>query len=145
MKQAVILLCGVPGSGKTWVMRQLPERFCTIHNDDYIGHAREHLAAVVDEAAKGSRPVVVDCPFAERGFRDALEALGLEVYPFFIVEPPEVVAQRYEAREGKPASAATLTRARTIADRAREWGAPMATADETLRHLLELVITQRIE
>ncbi len=141
MKQAVILLCGVPGSGKTWVMKQLPARYQLVHHDDYIGHAQAHLAAAVNEAAKGPKPVVADCPFAERAFREALEAHGLEVYPFFVVEPPDVVAQRYMAREGKPAAKATLTRAVTIADRAREWAAPMGSADETLRHLLELVIS----
>lgn len=141
MKQAIILLCGVPGSGKTWVLQRLAKKFATVQNDEYIAHTRAHLAGVVAHVAAGDRPVLVDCPFGEREFKAMLEGHGLEVYPFFVVEPVDVVAQRYMTREGKPASQATLTRATTIADRAREWGAPAGTADEILEHLRELVVT----
>lgn len=142
MKQPVLLLCGVPGSGKTWVLSQLGDKFAIVQNDDYIGHSKAHLSGAVALAANGMRPVLVDCPFGEREFRDALEAHGLEVYPFFIVESPAVVAERYRAREGKSAGKATLTRAVSIAERAAEWGAPAGTAEETLEHLRELVITR---
>ncbi len=140
MNQAIILLCGVPASGKTWVMRQLAHKFELVEHDHFIGYATGHLAGFVAEKARGPRPVLIDCPFAERTFKESLEALGLEVYPFFIVEPPEVIAQRYAVREGKMASQATLSRAVSIASRAAEWGAPAGTSDETLEHLRELVI-----
>ena len=141
MKQAVLLLCGVPGSGKTWVMSQLGDKYAIVHNDDYIGYGHEHRASVVSLCADGDRPVLVDCPFGERPFREALENCGLEVYPFFIVEEPHVVAERYEAREGEPVSKATLTRAETIIERAAEWNVPRGTSQEILEHLRELVVT----
>ncbi len=141
MNQAVILLCGVPGSGKTWVLDRLhDDKFTIVRNDDYIGHAPGHLAGVVAVCAKGQKPVIVDCPFGERLVKDALEARGLEVYPFVIVEDPDVVAERYEAREGKPASKTTLARAYSISARADEWNAPRGTSSEILEHLLELRI-----
>lgn len=140
-KQAVLLLCGVPGSGKTWVMRQLAHKFALVHNDDYIGYGHEHKASVVSLVADMDKPVLVDCPFGERPFRDCLESHGLEVYPFFIVEEPWVIQERYEAREGKPVSKATLTRAETILERAAEWNVPRGTSEEILAHLRELVIT----
>lgn len=140
MYQAVILLCGVPASGKTWVMKRLKDKFKTVQNDDYISHGKSYLAEVVEQAARGTQPVIVDCPFGEREFKAALEAKGLEVYPFFIVETPLVIAQRYQVREGKPASKATLTRADSIGARAAEWDVPRGTSDEILEHLRELVV-----
>jgi uridine kinase len=143
MYQAVILLCGVPASGKTWVMKRLKDKFTLVTNDDYIAHGKNYLADVVEHAARSDKPVVVDCPFGEREFKSVLESRGLEVYPFFIVETPDVVAQRYQVREGKPASKSTLTRAASIADRALEWNAPRGTSEEILAHLRELVVTPR--
>lgn len=141
MYQAVILLCGVPASGKTWVMKRLKDKFTLVQNDDYIAHGKNYLAEVVEQAARGTLPVVVDCPFGEREFKAALEFRGLEVYPFFIVEKPDVIAQRYQVREGKPASKATLTRAGTIGERADEWGVPRGTSEEILGHLRDLVVS----
>ncbi len=140
MYQAVILLCGVPASGKTWVIKRLKDRFATVENDQYIAHGKNYLSDVVEHAARGKLPVIVDCPFGEREFKVALESRGLEVYPFFIVESPLVIAQRYQVREGKPASKNILTRADSIGARAEEWGVPHGTSDEILEHLRELVI-----
>ncbi len=134
--QPVILLCGVPGSGKTWVMNQLPNYEC-VHNDDYIGGSRSKMVRDVWEAARKDRTVIVDCPFAERELRQDLESMGLRVKPVFIVEEPDVVKERYEAREGKQVSKATLTRADTIVDRADEWMAIMGTSAEILHYLRE--------
>ncbi len=138
--QAVVLLCGVPASGKTWVMKQLTGKYTPVQNDDYIAHNKAYLAEVVTHAALGKLPVLVDCPFGERELKGLLESRGLKVYPFFIVEPAEEVAQRYARREGKPASKSTLTRAATIADRANEWSAPQGTSAEILERLRELVV-----
>ncbi len=140
MYQAVILLCGVPASGKTWVMKRLKDKFALVQNDDYIAHGKNYLADVAAHAALGKLPVLLDCPFGERELKAQLELRGLEVYPFFIIEKPEVIAQRYQLREGKPASKATLTRAESIANRAQEWGVPRGTSDEILEHLRELVV-----
>jgi predicted kinase len=129
----VIMLCGVPGSGKTWVIRQLGDKFHHVSHDDIP--TREKLVRHCYAAAAGPRPVIVDCPFAERLLRDELEAAGLHVVPVFIVEPPHVVAARYLKREGKPATKATITRAETIKDRAAEWGAQWGTSAEILDYL----------
>ncbi len=132
----VILLCGVPGAGKSWVIGQLGDKYHYVSHDQIP--TREKLVRHCFAAAAGPRPVVVDCPFAERLLRDELEASGMQVVPVFIVEAPGVVARRYEQREGKPATKATLTRALSIIDRANEWGARYGTSAEILQHLLGL-------
>lgn len=130
----VILLCGVPASGKTWVMSHLSGKYKCINNDDYIGKNRDQIITDVKNSAKES-PVIVDCPFAERERREKLESVGLTVKPVFIVESPNVINNRYLSREGKPATQSTLTRASTILDRAREWEAPYGTSSEILAML----------
>lgn len=133
--QKVTLLCGVPGSGKTWVMSHLGQLYEQIHNDDYIGSPRSTMTRAVWEAARKDRPVIIDCPFAERELREDLNSMGLQVTPVFIVEDAETVQERYEARENRPISKANLTRAETIVNRAREWGSVMGTSDEILKLL----------
>lgn len=137
----VFLLCGVPGSGKTWVMDRLEGYgYQLLRNDDYFGPMRDLLVDDVHRAALGGRePVLVDCPFAEREFRAKLVDLEIDVEPIFIVEPPDVVAARYQQRQGKPASKATITRATTILNRADEWQARRGTSKE----ILELLIGER--
>ncbi len=134
----VYLLCGVPGSGKTWVMKQLEDKFTCIHNDDYLGQYKSMQYRAINDAARKGKPVLADCPFAERPMRDELIHRGLEVVPIFIVEPPHVIQQRYEQREGKPVAQATMTRALSIKDRAVEWGAPFGSSFNVLKHLLEI-------
>ena len=79
--------------------------------------------------------VLTDCPFGERETKLQFTDMGLTVKPYFVIEEPDVVAARYEKREGKPASQATLTRATTIKKRADEWNAPQGTAAEVLAML----------
>lgn len=126
MAKIVYLLCGVPGSGKTWVAKQLTDKFNYIENDDFI--ASDWLIPIKN--ADKSKPVLLTTPFAERLRREVLEKEGYEVRPIFIVESPAIVAQRYAQREGHPATQSTLTRAKTILERAKEWNAPYGTSFE---------------
>lgn len=135
----VILLCGVPGSGKSWVISQLHDKYLHVNHDAIPGNPKNALARQCRIAAQGNKDVIIDCPFAERELRDELIAQGLRVVPMFIVEPPNLVAKRYAQREGKPASQSTLTRALTIIDRANEWNAKMCTSTAMLLYLRELL------
>jgi predicted kinase len=128
------MLCGVPGSGKSWTANQLPEYTYVSHDAHKTGYADR----VVEAAQSSAKPVLADCPFAERELRDRLQAKGITVEPKFIVEHPLVVKQRYEAREGRPVSSATLTRARTIESRADEWKAYKGTSEQVREHLKSL-------
>jgi hypothetical protein len=127
--ERVILVCGVSGSGKTWVCRQLTHKFNYVSHDDH----REHVAEVIAHHAKTSdRPIIADCPFGERLLKEDLEGRGITVIPYFVIEPPEKVARRYREREGKPLPKSAYTRAITITQRADEWNAPRGTSEELL-------------
>ena len=126
----VYLICGVPGSGKTWVCESL-KGLAT-----YVPIDRYHESALMPTLEKTSNAsdtsIVLDCPFGERLLRGRLEAAGFTVRPFFIVEPVHVVQERYYQREGRYLGKAHVTRATTILDRALEWQAPYGTSEEIL-------------
>lgn len=127
----VYLLCGVPGSGKTWVCNQIGEFFRHIPHDF---HTHDTLAVVAKDASKRSdKPIVIDCPFNERNLRAKLEAQGLPVTPVFIVEKAEVIRDRYWKRERRVPSPNVLTRAATIMEKVKEWKATYGTSDEVLQ------------
>lgn len=130
--QPCYLICGVSGSGKTWVCKQLTDKFLYIPHDEHI----HDIAQVVLRASIVSeKPIITECPFGERVQRGSLEVLGIVVKPFFVVERPEIVAKRYYDREKKTLPQNALTRASTIINRAYEWGCPWGTAKEILEKL----------
>lgn len=132
MKQPVILVCGVSGSGKSWVCRQVADRFHYVAHDE---HFKNHPEVIIDTCKKADKPVITESPFGERVLREQLERAGVRVIPYFVVEHPRVVQQRYLQREGKVLPKAALTRATTIIDRANEWNAPKGTSSEILNLL----------
>lgn len=131
MLQRVFLVCGVPGSGKSWVCEQLKQEYEYVRHDDFIGREPNAFVSSIFNAARSSqKPILADCPFKERQVREELLDRDLRVIPVFIIESPEVVKNRYEAREKKPVSQATLTRAISIRLRATEWNALSGTSGE---------------
>ena len=136
MNQKVYMVCGVPASGKTWVLNQLRKEFTVIENDEFIGKTQKALVERIAKSAHFSpNPILFDCPFGETKLREELLRQGLTVIPLFIVEKPEMVRARYEKREKKDAPQNVLTRASTIKDRAIEWGAFFGTSLEVLSYL----------
>lgn len=129
MKPVLYLLCGVPGSGKTWVCRQLSNKMTYVPHDDYI---KSGLLPALMRAAALALPVLTECPFGERELREELERRGFDVRPVFIVEKPDVVAARYFNREKRPLAQASITRATSIKRRAEEWQAPYGTSADIL-------------
>lgn len=147
---SVHLVCGVAAAGKSWLCRQLTDKFHYLPHDQCWknqngvtglqlksdawpkGAASIHVAEVVKAAQTATKPVITECPFAEREVRQQIEAFNIKVLPYFVVEPPHVVGRRYRARERKDCPKNVLTRAATIKDRAKEWGAPAGTSEEIL-------------
>lgn len=99
------------------------------------GAKSNHLEVLLEAVKIAEKPVLTECPFAERELRDNLLASGCEVIPIFVVEPADLVACRYEARERKPLPKNVYTRASSIANRAAEWSAFRGTSEEVLAHL----------
>lgn len=131
----VYLICGVPGSGKTWVCEQLMDKFAYVPHDMFL---KTHSGVVIYTASASPKPVITECPFGERLLREELEAVGCHVIPYFIIEKPEVIKARYEKRENRPLPKASHTRAASIIDRALEWKAPWGTSEQILTKLKEL-------
>jgi gluconate kinase len=133
--QSVYLICGVPASGKSWVCRQLMDKFAYVPHDQYYN---SHVSIVSMTANLSGKPVITECPFAERETKEALEKNGIKVIPLFVIESPEVINARYQKRENKPLPKNTLTRASTILNRAVEWKAIHGTSQQILTKLKEL-------
>lgn len=131
--QSIYLVCGVPGSGKSWVCERLQHKYFYLRHDDYISGGYAEI--LIEAAYTSDKPILADCPFAERRLRDQLEMAGVRVIPVFVVEHPAIIQARYEAREGKPVSKSTMTRAFSISGRADEWNAFQGTSEEVLKHL----------
>lgn len=129
----VFLVCGVPGSGKTWACKRASHRFHYIAHDDYIGDEDAYLKALTDEY---DRPVLTECPFGERVLRQKIEFAGGKVTPVFVVETPVVVQERYQKRRGTLPAPNVLTRAVSIRNRAKEWEAFWGNSKEVLDYLL---------
>lgn len=130
--QPVYLLCGVPGSGKTWCAKQVA------HLAEYIPHDQfyeNHGHEILKRVQQVTLPIVTECPFAERELRARLEKFGVKVKPYFVIEDPHIVIERYQKREGKRPGQNVITRATTIVKRAEEWGCPMGSSDEILELL----------
>lgn len=129
----VYLVCGVSGSGKTWVCEQVADKF------HYVPHDMYPLSLATECAYRADlyrdKAIITECPFAERVLRDTFIQRQFIVHPYFVIEAPNTCAERYLKREGKPIQKAALTRASTIVDRAIEWGAPYGTAEEILEML----------
>ncbi len=146
MNQSIYLICGVSGSGKSWICRQLRDKFTYVEHDKfYAPPSKMHVTmcnrlyqTALKDAAKGDKPVITECPFAERTLREDLEKAGFKVIPYFVIEPTSVVQHRYRTREGKEVSAAVITRSVTIRKRADEWDAPSGTSNEILAMLKRL-------
>lgn len=127
------LICGVSGSGKTWVCKQLQDKFHYIPHDEH--YVRDSLLIACNKARLQPKPIITECPFGERPLRDFLTEHGYEVKPYFVIEAPHLVQQRYFERERKPLPQAANTRAGTIIKRAEEWKAPHGTSKEILEKL----------
>lgn len=160
--QDVYLVCGVSGSGKSWVARQLADKFYYIPHDRCWTHPKAkpaegldpkwgppgckstHFETLRDAARSAERAVLSEVPFAERKLREDLEALKINVIPVFVIEDPAVIAKRYRQREGKDLAKPALSRAISIIDRAREWRAFHGTSDEVLKYLQDLKFSDRM-
>lgn len=131
--QPIYLICGVPGSGKTWVCDQLENDFTYVAHDDHVN--KTYPMELFNYSRTSDKPILADCPFAERVLREELIARNLKVIPVFIVEDAQTVKARYEKREQRSIPKNFLTRAQTIGARAAEWKAFRGTSAEVLAHL----------
>ncbi len=127
------MLVGAPGSGKTWVSKQLEKQYCLIANDTYIGE--DYVAAIKAIAPVTPKKVLIETPFSMSQLMEPLEDAGYMVEPIIIAESAAVHTARYEKRTGKPIPKGHLTRTKTYLDRARSMGYFYGTSEEVLKYL----------
>lgn len=128
------LLVGVPSAGKSWVTDKLKDKYNVIEHDLYKLKP-QYIAALLSAASQSGKTVLANTPFGMSEIQEALQSKGHKVEPIFIIEKPETLSQRYQAREGKPIPKGHLTRQSTYIQRAEELKAFKGTSAETLEHL----------
>lgn len=132
--QPIYLICGVSGSGKTWVCKRLEDKFVYVPHDE---HYHDQDSVLEKKAIEADKPLITESPFGERILKEKLERRGLKVIPYFVVTAPHTVAIQYFQREGKPLPKAAYTRASRIVDRAKEWKAFYGSSKEVLQELMK--------
>lgn len=133
MNQPIYLVVGAPGSGKTWVLNQLQDKFYVLEHDDFAD-IKTYQANIRMLQQLADKPILIETPFSVSQFMSEFKLTAV-----FIIETPEVTRKRYEAREGKPIPQGHLTRINTYIDRARELRAFSGTSQQVLEHLKEVV------
>lgn len=137
-KPEIYMVVGVPGSGKSWVCEQMQDKFTYVHHDGYIGHIKQpekYVEAIVEKAAKSSKPMLTEAPFSVSKLKEPLEAQGFKVETVFIIEDDDVVATRYQQREGKEIPLGHITRMKTYKARAEESGSFYGGSEDVLKYL----------
>ena len=137
--RTVHLIVGCPGAGKTWVTDRLKDRYELVHHDLYAGMTgKRYVNAIKDAAASSTRPILAEAPFSVSQIRRPLEAAGCDVRTVTIEEKRDVIAKRYQSREGRPIPQGHLTRQDTYREMADKSGGFVGTNKEVLSHLKRL-------
>lgn len=136
MNKKIFGIVAVPGSGKTWITKQLGDKFHLCHHDLHLGMAGgAYVEAILEAAETATKPLLIEMPFSMRDIMEPLEQEGFEIEPVFIVEDPDLLSRRYELDRGKPIPKGHLTRMATYAQRAKAMGAFAGTSSQVLEHL----------
>lgn len=98
MTQEIYLLIGVPASGKSWVCERAKAKYSYISHDAFIGAQEEYLKMIMEEAAAGSKPVLIETPFSMSKIMDPLTKHGHRVTPIFLIEEETKLNARWEQR-----------------------------------------------
>lgn len=99
--QSIHLICGVPGSGKTWIAKQLTN-YTWVPHDEHIGKDKDYVSALISAAKKSSNPILAEAPFLTRKLISELKSHGAEVIAYHIDEPAHVIKERYERDRKRP-------------------------------------------
>lgn len=131
--QKIYLIVGAPGSGKTWVAKQLTDKFNFVPHDDY--QDGDYVKALINAGRVSTLPVIAETPFSVSQIIDPVKKAGIVITPVFLLESPHTTKTRYEKREGKAIPQGHLTRIETYRKRAKEMGSFSGTSKEVLEYL----------
>ena len=137
--RTVDLIVGCPGAGKSWVAERLKDSHQLVHHDAMTGmKGQRYVKAIKAAAARATKPILAEAPFSVSQIRRPLEAAGYEVRTATIQEKRDVIANRYQSREGKPIPQGHLTRQDTYREMAERSGGFVGTNRQVLSHLKKL-------
>lgn len=107
MAQRIVLLVGVPCSGKTWICSRLSNKYTYLPHDAYERSA--YTLALLEASRTSAKPVIAEAPFNGSSLANALRQRGLTVEEWHVTAPLPEIEQRYRERSGKsyPANFAT--------------------------------------
>lgn len=129
----IFLVCGVPGSGKTWVLKHFTN---VIHYDAHFSTPRlEYAKRIVKQYKDTTSFVVADCPLGISEIMNELLRSKVPVTLCAIIEAPEVVTLRYFQREGKSIPKQHLSRIKTIVDRCIQYKGVRGTSQQILEYI----------
>lgn len=138
----IYCLCGVPGSGKSWVAShpEIQDKYFYIHHDGfiYLKQPGVYVQAILELAPNAKKPILIEAPFSVRDTTDPLEEAGYVVEPVYILEDPDILRHRYENdpnRDGKPLPKGHLTRMATYAARAKSGNRFGGNSSQVLEYL----------
>lgn len=129
----IILIAGVPGSGKTWVTDQLTNEYEVMKHDDYINH--NYVNAIIREARNEGKPILIETPFSISQIIEPIQKVRLKVEVVCIIEDESVLEDRYMKREFTIIPMGHLTRNQTYYDRAQDKGYFYGPSESVLKHL----------
>lgn len=140
MTGTVYIIVGVPGVGKSWILKQLDKlpKVIYVPNDEYIGAPQDRLDSVV-YAAHNGLTVLTETPFSESQVRQPLLDEGLRVISVFVIEPQDKLTKRYEDDRQQTIPKGHATRQNTYLERAKATGAFHGTSDEVLAHMKKVL------
>lgn len=132
----VYLLIGVPCSGKTYVAKQLTDKYEWVPHDAY--HVEDYANALNYAVYAFGKPVLAEAPFRASVLVEQLQRKGIKVVECYITAPIATLEQRYEERKGLPYPKQFYTNLARYNERYAEIEIK-GTSDEVLKLLKERV------
>ncbi len=123
----VYMICGVSGSGKSWVCNQLSE---LIEYVSFDGNSNKYHVDLI-RSIKGNvlyDPTINISTFIRRNSHE------FDIRPIFIIENEDVIRKRIEKRNGKWKNS-MLNRMNAINSRSNKYGEFSGTSSEVLQYL----------
>ena len=131
VKPTLYLLCGVSGSGKSWIAGQLQDKFIYISHDKTP--KKQHLSRLLDPN-NHSKPLLYDLSVKTSTFIRR-HSDKFEIKPVFIIEDQKVIENRLRNRGGK-VTESLPKRIKIIQQRAKTYGVFSGTSEEVLNYLM---------
>lgn len=134
IKPILYLVCGLSGSGKTWICNQLLNNFEYLASDS--SSKKNHLTKLL-ELSKNGKPLLYDLSVSISTFIKK-NTETFDIQPVFIIETKDVILERLKQR----GTGTNISDSRLIAidKRTIKYGVFSGTSDEVLAYLKSRIV-----